>query len=564
MIGIVEWAQSKQGFYVDRQYDAKAGKWDMTPGPIRLSEYQARILEHVFTVDGNGRLPYDTIAWCEPAKAGKSAIAALVAEYVALHLEKNTQIVLASNKQLQAQSVMFESVSQSVEFNPSLRTKPDRYEIHFKNGNTISAIASSARTSAGLRFSLAVFDELAGYVYSDLERLWSEFKTDPTRQICLKLAIGYAGYLESKLWLNMLQKGMAGEPVTELADIVNPDGQPACWRNGRQFTFWSHACRQPWQTEFWKQSLQHDLSANEYSRMVECRFVEGEGNFMEPIDWKALIDPLLQPLKPNKEIAVYVGLDLALSPKGDDCALIGCYRHPSDRVAIAFHKLWQGKGRIHKLKLGETVMPHLLKLKEQYNLVACYFDKYQAEYLSDELRKAGINMVEVPQNHSVRGPKDTYLQQLAQDRRLMLYPNPELETMVAGASAREIGNSLIFLKKASGRSQIDLLVALSNCADQVLEASYNGVWSMPSIYDHSPEQTNAYLHNEWNGDPYTWETNLNGVGGYPDPRKNRLARHSDNPAHIEYAKRHGGCEPCYQIWARDNPEVEGVMIKRIS
>ena len=37
---------------------------------------------------------------------------------------------------------------------------------------------------------------------------------------------------------------------------------------------------------------------------------------------------------------------------------------------------------------------------------------------------------------------------------------------MAGASAKELGNGLIFLKKASGRARIDLLVALSNCADE--------------------------------------------------------------------------------------------------
>ena len=48
-------------------------------GPIRLADYHKRILGHCFRLDEEERLPYDTIAWCEPAKSGKTAILALMA-----------------------------------------------------------------------------------------------------------------------------------------------------------------------------------------------------------------------------------------------------------------------------------------------------------------------------------------------------------------------------------------------------------------------------------------------------------------------------------------------------
>jgi hypothetical protein len=465
MKNIVDWAQSKYGFYVDRQYIN--GKWVLQPGPIRLAPHHARILSHCFTPDSNGRLPYDVIGWGESAKSGKSTIAGLGAKYTALHIDSNSTITMASNKQNQAASIMFKSLTDSIDLNPYLpNVAPGRFEASFKNGNVVRAIASNSRGEAGARFTLALFDEPWGYVYTDAERLWTEYQTDPTRLNSVKLAIGYAGYLESVLWLELLESGLQGEPVPELIDIVNQNDEPACWVNGRTFVFWSDVCRQPWQTEEWTESQRKTLRPNEFARMIECRFVEGEGNFIEEDAWQSLIGADHEPLPPgDRSKPVYVGLDIATAPGGDDCALIGIYAE--DNIAkVAFHKVWKGKDRKQKLKLTQTVKPYLLKVQQDYRLVGIWFDPFQALQLAEELRMAGINCREVPQTHSTRAPKDTALLEIASNRQLMLYDDNELRHAASGANAKELGNGLIFLKKASGRSKIDLLIALSNVADE--------------------------------------------------------------------------------------------------
>jgi hypothetical protein len=461
---IDQWAQSRYGFYVDRQW--RGGRWVLEPGPVVLASYHARILRHCFTPDGDGRLPYDVIAWCEPAKSGKSAIAGLCAEYMALHGEQNSVIVMASNKQDQAASVMFKSLTDSIGLNPHLPgVSAQRYEATFRNGNTARAIPSNSRGEAGARFSLALFDELWAYVYEDAERLWAEHKTDPTRLNSVKMAVGYAGYDDSKLWLELLQSGLAGEPVSELADVANEDGDPACWRNGRTFVFWSHVCRQPWQTEAWRESQRRALRPSEYARMIETRFVEGVGNFVEPSAWEACVDPNHKPLEPgDKRFPVYVGLDLALSAGGDDCAVIGVYPE-GGKVKAAFHKVWKGRDRKADLKLSQSVEPFLLWVKDSYHLAGVYFDPWQARHLVDSLQAAGLPCFEVPQTHATRGPLDTALYEMAVNRELVLYDSQDLKDAARHANAKELGNGQIFLTKA-GRGKIDLLVALSNCAGQ--------------------------------------------------------------------------------------------------
>lgn len=467
---IVEWAESQFGFYVDRHY--QAGRWVIEPGPIRLADYHARILRHIFAPDEAGRWPYDVVGWCEPAKSGKSAIAGLVAEYVALHGDPSSTIVMASNKREQAASLMFKSLTDSVTMNPHLpKVEPGKLSVTFRNGTEVKAIASNSRGEAGARFSLALFDELWAYIFQDSERLWAEFKTDPTRLNSLKFAIGYAGYLgEGPLWEGLLTDGVTkGEPIEELADITNEDGSPTCYRYGRQFVFWSHTPRQPWQTEEWKAGQRRSLRPAEYLRMIETYFAEGQGDFCEPEAWEVCISPDHLPLTPGDKRPVFVGLDIATKPGGDDCALVGVYPD-SGYIKTAFHKVWKGgKDRTEQLKLKDSVYPYLLNVQSLYSLQAVYFDPYQAFALVEDLTKAGIQCVEISQTHGIRGPRDTALLELVNNRRLVLYAHSDFEHLSSKAAVKELGNGLIFIKKASGRAKIDLLIALSNCASEAAQ-----------------------------------------------------------------------------------------------
>lgn len=459
MLDIARWAQSPIGFYVDRHW--RSGKWILRPAPIRLASYHADLLRHVFTPGEDERLPYDTVAWCEPAKSGKSAIAGLVAQYMGLHGEQNSSVVMASNKQNQAASIMYKSFADSVEMNPALDIECNRLSVELPNGNVVKAIASNSRGEAGARFALALFDELWGYVHQDAQRLWTEFKTDPTRRHSLKMAIGYAGYFgESELWQNLLETGLKGEPVLE--HITDADGGACCWRNGRHFTFWSHTCRQPWQTPEWNQSQRKALRENEYRRMILTQFVEGAGDFFAYEDWQELIDPNHEPLTPGDEHELYVGLDVATKPGGDDCACIATYKDDG-RIKVAWHKVWHGgRQRKQPLKLSETVQPFLIEMARQYHVACVGFDPYQALQLAENLYRAGLDCVEIPQTHGSRGPHDTLLFELASNGALVLYDHPELRGMASNASAKELGNGLLFIGKA-GRGKIDLLIALSNC-----------------------------------------------------------------------------------------------------
>ena len=199
--------------------------------------------------------------------------------------------------------------------------------------------------------------------------------------------------------------------------------------------------------------------------MILTLFVQGEGDFIDPDAWELLIDPEHKPLEPGATVPVYVGLDLATKPGGDDAAVVGVY--PEDGlVKLAWHKVWKGgQQRRSRLRLSETVQPYLERQAQQYRIAAIYFDPYQALKLADDLEAAGLRRIEVPQTHASRGPKDTALYDLAVNGQLVLYDAPEIRKATTSASAKELGNGLLFIQKA-GRGRIDLLIALSNCASE--------------------------------------------------------------------------------------------------
>lgn len=493
MADIVEWAGSNFGFYVDRHYIG--GRWILQPGPIRLADYHARILAHIFTPDEAGRLPYDTVAWCEPAKSGKSAIAGLVGEFVALHGEQNSAILMASNKQDQAASLMFKSLTDSIEFNPHLRVEPNKYEVGFRNGNTVRAIPSNSRGEAGARFSLALFDELWAYVYQDATRLWTEFKTDPTRLNSLKFAVGYAGYAgESELWQNLLETGLEGQPIEELSDITNEDGSLCCFANGRQFTFWSHTPRQPWQTSEWLASQRKSLRDSEFRRMIKTEFVDATSAFLseEQISW--LVCPELQPLKPgigssraSGVVALRVGdwqaladleyeqtygisplvVALDVATKKDTCALASCYwDYAEKRIRLGWHRVWYPPVAL------STVEDEIVSLSHMFNIEMLLFDPYQALYLSERLREKGINTVEFTQNLSNLKQAAEIFMSVISGGLFQIYDDDEVATFLQNLRTKEVidGSSTGFrLVKGNVNKRIDLGIVISWAAFYVYQ-----------------------------------------------------------------------------------------------
>jgi hypothetical protein len=370
----------------------------------------------------------------------------------------------------QSQSRQFLEIADMCKRNPYLRQNVDitRSVLTFRpTGSILQALSGDATGNAGANFLTVSHTEAWGILYEQDRRNWEELTQPPGLFYglpALRIADSYAGHLdESNTWHDLVDRGIKGEPVSDewpllqvgglmLFHMIGNEAQKRCFRGTPELagTYYSEQ----------RQSLRE----NAYRRLHLNERTSSAGTFIEQEAWEALIDPSHRQLQPGSTIPVYLGLDLALAEGGDNCALVGTYGE-GGQVKVAFHKVWQGgKFRVRKLSIENNILPYILGLKAKYNIRGVYYDPWQSALLAENLQSAGLTTYEVRQTHQSRGPKDTRLFEMASNGELVLYDHPELKLAAANASAKELPDGKLFLTKG-GRGKIDLLVALSNCAD---------------------------------------------------------------------------------------------------
>lgn len=419
----------------------------------------------------------------------------------------------------QSMSRQFQEIAEMAKRNQFLKDKVriTKNIIEFiPTGSIIQALAGDASGNAGANFLTVSFTELWGAINESDIRNFEELTTPPGSFFglpALRVCDSYAGWLdESEVWHGLVDQGLSGERIK---------GDWPLYQNGGLLLF--HATGAFAQKKCFRGTTKEAdayykdqktvLRENSFKRLHENIRTLNVGNFVDQDAWESLIDKELQPLPAGSQIPVYVGLDLAVAAGGDNCALIGVYFHEG-KVKVAFYRVWKGgKLRIKKLNLSESVEPFILDLAQNYNIEGVYFDPWQAIHLAERLREAGINCVEVSQTHGSRGPKDTALYEMAVNGTLVLFNDTELKNMAIGANAKELGNGMLFLQKA-GRGKIDLLVALSNCADTCyqVEGGHKGkARSFPNIF-YSDAYQGASIENDFiffsNGG-FTFAPNVN-------------------------------------------------------
>src|SRR5262249_47641942 len=143
--------------------------------PWTLTPYQRRVLELAFRRRPNGALLYRQVVLSEPKKSGKTFITAALGLWWACVTAK-TEIIICANDREQAESRVFRTMADLIEFNPALKTECEVYsrEIIFRNGTIVTAISSEYRGAAGSRHSLSIFDELWGAESENSRRLFEE------------------------------------------------------------------------------------------------------------------------------------------------------------------------------------------------------------------------------------------------------------------------------------------------------------------------------------------------------------------------------------------------------
>lgn len=454
----LDWADSALYLH-DRAHDR--------PALAEWTAYQRDLLAHLFP-GGADPLPYTRIVWSCPKKSAKSTLAAGLHLWFALYIDTPGEQYVLANDLDGSRNRVFRYALRALERNPKLRRGTDwkarRSEIEFANGSIIRAIPADLRGEAGGNQSFTSIDEPWGIIYANGVRLATEFSPVPTRPNSTVVYTGYQGWQQSKWWHDLIDTGLAGEAVPELAHLDNGDGGPACWRNGRLFVYYDHLPRMPWHTPNYLAEQQRVLPPAEYLRLWENRRTESADAFCTPDQWDRLLDSALRSLAPGDRRPLVLGVDAAT--RSDCTALVGCtWNAVSRKVEVVYVRVWQPGAVAGPVRLTETVGPEIIRLHREYRVAAAFYDPYQMVAIAEMCARAGVPMREFPQT-ARRIESDTHLHGLIWGGNLAHYGDPTLREHVTGAAVRPGERGLRIIKDPAGGSgvKVDAAVALAMAA----------------------------------------------------------------------------------------------------
>ncbi len=427
--------------------------------PVRLADWQRAVLAAWWAHRG----AVSTLAISNVKKTGKTALNAFLLAWRWLALPGEHFAV--GNDLDQSAGRQFAEIAKMVQRHPYLRghcTVGKKQLIFKPTGSAITALPVDAAGNAGANHLTASHTEAWAIIYEAGIRAYEELTPPPLGAYGdefqpLRVVDSYAGYEgESETWHQLVDAGLAGNvvggdwPIYLVGGLLlfHMDGAEA-----RERCFLGTLT----QAQRYYADQRRQLRPMAWQRQHENTRTTGAEQFIAEADWRAIEDAALAPMPPNADIKLYAGLDLGT--KSDYAAVVGVTPNGIDRARIALHRIWKPTpGQPVSLA---AVREYLKALNAHYWLAGVYYDPSQAALLAEELRGAGLHMIEVPQSLPELGPRGLKLWEAIRDRKLTSYPSDELRAAATAAVAKEVPQGLHITKGASKARKIDPIAALS-------------------------------------------------------------------------------------------------------
>lgn len=451
-----------------------------TKAPIKLEPFQYWLLNYALDPDmpfiHGGTIVYSTIK-----KSGKTAIAALVARWIAETWAGVNEIDCVANDREQARGRAYEALLQSITLDPAYNGKNtsvgwkiiERGAEFLDNHSKVNALSSDYKGAAGSNPTATFWTELWAYSTEASRRLWEELTPPPTRTSGFRYVETYAGFTdESDLLIDLYKLGMEGRQLThDDIDWPFPD-QPPVWVNERAhvFLYWDTATeannnaarRMPWQTDEYYAAQAATLRPNAFDRLHRNLWTGSTSAFI-PIEWWNACRGVVPPLADNggniDSVALVLAVDASIT---NDCsAVVAVRRDPKDdtRCMLQFYEAWYPtQGSPMDYSVIDASIRHTAA---RYNIVECAYDQFQLHKLMTDLRNDGIVWCRVFSQGANREVADKMLYDMIRDRRITHNAGPDFDEHVMAAAAKETTNEKMRIVKKGNSQHVDLLVALS-------------------------------------------------------------------------------------------------------
>lgn len=453
---------------------------------ISLFPHQRAILEFMF--DPANR--FQTMVYSTVKKSGKTAVASLVARWIAETWGPHVEVYCLANDYEQAKGRIYDKIVKSIELTPGYKTQkrllttPDggnRWHVVEREArflptlSTVRAVSGDYKGEAGSNPTATFWSELWAYTSEATTRLWDELTPVPTRDRSIRFVETYAGYEnESTLLLDLYKMGTRqGDRLTkdELPGWPFKDRPPVYVnQKARLVMYWDDgeiARRMPWQSKEYYEAQEATLRQEAFLRLHKNFWTSSVETFLQKEWWvrcKGTVPPL------DKHTPVVLGVDLAVT---SDCsAVVAVSRDPNAKknVMKRAHRLWvPPKGGSIRL---EDVKDYIKWFCDNYNVVQVAYDPYQAAKLAQELGEEDIAWARKFDQGSTREIADMTLYTMIRDRRLT-HDDDEHSEMTqhilnAGSKmSKEADTRLRIIKKAADL-KIDLTIALSMATSECL------------------------------------------------------------------------------------------------
>lgn len=476
-------------FYVPDPRDPVTGE-TLPPGPLRLADHQARIVDAALARDEDDHLRYTNVIYSCPKKSGKSALTSGVTLYFATHRAHSFVYCLANDGK-QADDRLFGPIDKCIRLHNTHEgifkgVTTTRGKVTLPNGTTIEAIPVDAAGEAGSQPLFVAISELWGWTSDAKKKMWVEMTIPPTLHgHAMTWVETYAGEVGKSELLEQLYETAVkeGTPHPDFLDLVDDDGQPVVWVNevAGTFAYWDTVPRMPWQLgesgrKYYAQQSKR-MSVSEYNRIHRNKWSTALNAFVPEEQWKKLAQVSIGELQVGSKVPVVLGVDGGIS--NDSTAITGVTRHPDDPkrlTAVRFCHIFQPEGG-KPVNISGEVEPLIRQLCKDYNVVCLVYDQMHLEDMAQRLRRDKVAWVMPFSQGTARAVSDKALFDRIMNEEIFWYPSgtdmfkpdefPSLYKHMKQAGSKKEGDKLR-LEKLSDSLKIDAVVALSMASYQCM------------------------------------------------------------------------------------------------